>query len=239
MLYIILARLDFRENDQLITLFSRESGKEVALARSVKKINSKNSAFLEPFFLVEAETVSGKEIKHIFKVVGINGFKNIRKDFDKSVSAKKIVNIISRLVPENGKEPVLFDLLKQWLLYIDKNNINSTLELGFICQSLKILGIVPQLNKCVYCEKSATSSGTEKISFSVPDGGIICLDCASKQKIRLSIILQKNDLNNWKIFLDSSINEWPISASIALVRAIELFFEHHSGSKLAKISQIS
>ncbi len=167
MLFIILARLDFRENDQLITLFSRESGKEVALAKSVKKINSKNSAFLEPFFLVEAEIVSGKEIKHIFKVVGVNGFKNIRKDFDKSVSAKKIVNIVSRLIPENGKEPVLFDLLKQWLLYIDEFDFNHSLELGFYCQSLKILGIVPQLNKCVYCEKPVSSGEQEKIIFSI------------------------------------------------------------------------
>jgi len=239
MLFIILARFNFRENDQLITLFSRESGKEIALAKSAKKINSKNSAFLEPFFLVEAEIIYGKEIKHIFKVVGVNGFKNIRKNFDKSVSAKKVVNIVSRLIPENGKEPVLFDFLKQWLLHIDENNFYSTLELGFYCRSLKILGIVPQLNKCVYCEKPISLAKQEKYSFSISDGGVVCKNCVLGQKITASIFLQKEDLYNWEIFLNSPIKEWPMSVSGALVKAIELFFEHYGGSKLAKISQIS
>lgn len=239
MLFIILSRFDFRENDQLITLFSRESGKEIALARSVKKINSKNSAFLEPFFLVEAEIISGKEIKHIFKVVGVNGFKNIRNSFDKSVSAKKIVNIVNRLIPENGKEPALFDLLKQWLLYIDKHNFNPTLELGFYCQSLKLLGIVPQLNKCVYCDKLASSDGHKKNLFSISDGGIICQNCALNKKILANLVLSKENLVDWEVLLNSSINEWPVSVSQTLVQAIELFFEHHGGSKLAKISQIS
>jgi DNA repair protein RecO (recombination protein O) len=239
MLFIVLNRSDFRENDQLITLFSRESGKEIALARSVKKISSKNSAFLEPFFLVEAEIISGKEIKHIFKVFGVNGFKNIRNNFNKSVSAKKVVDILNKLIPENGKEPVLFDLIKKWLEFVNEHDFYSNLELGFYCQLLQLLGVTPQLNKCVFCEKSLIFNQQNEVVLSVPDGGVLCHNCVLNNKIVNSIILKKTDLNDWKIFLDLSIEKWPVKISRELDRATRLFFEHHSGAKLAKISQIS
>jgi DNA repair protein RecO (recombination protein O) len=52
MMAIVLSRRDFRENDQMIVLYTLEKGKIEALAKGIKKTVSKNAAFLEPFFFV-------------------------------------------------------------------------------------------------------------------------------------------------------------------------------------------
>ena len=62
MLAFVLSRRDFREYDQSISLYTLEKGRLEVLARGVKKILSKNAAHLEPFCLIEAEIIQGKEI---------------------------------------------------------------------------------------------------------------------------------------------------------------------------------
>ena len=52
-----LERFKDSENDQIISLYTLEKGKQEVLARGVKKITSKNSAHLEPFSFVEVEIV--------------------------------------------------------------------------------------------------------------------------------------------------------------------------------------
>ena len=84
MLSIVLARRDFKENDQIISLFTEEKGKMEVLARGVKKIVSKNSAFLEPFFLVEAEIIPGKEVFHLGSVQPVNSFKKLGRIWAKA-----------------------------------------------------------------------------------------------------------------------------------------------------------
>ena len=61
MLSIVLNRHDFRENDQMVSLYTKERGKVAVLAKGIKKITSKNSASLMPFSLLEADILPGKE----------------------------------------------------------------------------------------------------------------------------------------------------------------------------------
>ena len=45
MLSIVLARRDFKENDQIISLFTEEKGKMEVLARGLKKLSVKIRLF--------------------------------------------------------------------------------------------------------------------------------------------------------------------------------------------------
>jgi len=77
----VLRRNNIRENDQLVSLYTWEKGKVEALARGVKKTISKNAAYLEPFFLIEAEILPKKETYQLVKAVPLYCYKNILKVF--------------------------------------------------------------------------------------------------------------------------------------------------------------
>lgn len=116
---IVLSRRDFRESDQIVSVYTKEKGKLNLLARGVKKITSKNSAHLEPFSLVDIEIAPGKEIDHLTKVVPVNYFSNIRADLQKSLAAGFVVSTTDKLLHTHESDKMIFDLLKNWLEFVN------------------------------------------------------------------------------------------------------------------------
>ena len=141
MFAIILSRRDFRENDQIISIYTAEKGKLEVLARGVKKIISKNAAFLEPFFLVDAEIVPGKEIIHLIKAQPINSFKNIRSDFDKIFMVGYLINLTDRLLKTEDPDKRVYKLLLSFLEFLDQTGVlNSLLLDAYLLKFFSLLG---------------------------------------------------------------------------------------------------
>ncbi len=122
---IILSRRDIREYDQMITLYTRELGKIDVLARGVKKVLSKNSAFLEPFCFVEAEVIPGKDFAHLGSVVPIDIFKHIRNDLFASLSASYVMNVLNSHIPTGDPDKRIFDMLCSWLTWLNDGMTNK------------------------------------------------------------------------------------------------------------------
>lgn len=184
MLSIILSRRDFREFDQIISLYTLEKGKVEVLARGVKKITSKNAAHLEPFSLVEAEIVPGKEISHLTKVVPENYFVNIRQDLQKSLAASFVVSLLDKVLHENEKDERIFFLLQDWLEFLNHliiKSFNHQLLLdGFVVKLFQLLGFTPELNTCVVCN-GALGKVQNDSKFYFQGGGVICAVCESQK----------------------------------------------------------
>lgn len=147
----ILSRRDFRENDQIISLYTLEKGKLEVLVRGVKKITSKNSAHLEPFSLVEAEIISGKELSHLGTVQSINYFVNIRQDLQKSLVAGYVMSLLDKVLHEGEKDESIFDLTLEWLKILESYKltaVSSELVDNYVVKLLDCLGYdILEINK--------------------------------------------------------------------------------------------
>ena len=183
---IVLARRDFREYDQLISFYTKESGKIELLARGVKKIISKNSAHLEPFSNVFIEKVAGKEIDHLIKVVPIMFFSDIRKDLSKSMAAGYLVYFLEKILEINEADKNIYNVVLSWLKFTDKaDNFEQILLDGLILVLLSELGFRPIFEHCVICKKPAkdlikdylSQKKSNKSGFYFSGGGLICADC--------------------------------------------------------------
>ncbi|MFA6427602.1 MAG: DNA repair protein RecO [Candidatus Magasanikbacteria bacterium] len=143
MLSIVLARRDFREYDQIISVYTRQEGKHELLARGVKKITSKNSAHLEPFSIVDIEIAHGKEIDHVTKVQPVEYFANIRNNLEKSLMAGYVVSLLNTLLREKEKDEHLFDMTFSLFEFINFQfsifNFQVLLD-SFVVKFLKCLG---------------------------------------------------------------------------------------------------
>ncbi len=143
MLAIVLSRRDFRENDQVISVYTREQGKLELLARGIKKIISKNSAHVEPFSVIDIDLAQGKELNYLTKVQPIEYFGHIRRDFDKSMMAQYVVELIDRLIHVGEVDERLFDLLHNWL------GVVSTGQLSKVNCQLLVDGYIVTLLHCL------------------------------------------------------------------------------------------
>jgi DNA repair protein RecO (recombination protein O) len=237
MLAIVLKRRDFRENDQMITLYTREKGKISALARGVKKITGKNSAFLEPFFYVEAEIIPGKDVHHLAKAVGLESYKNIRASLAKSLAAGRVVSLVDRLVEENERDIKIFSLLKNWLDFVNEKSSGPGHSYGFLARLFKIIGFEPALDRCVICGKPRANKSS-KTYFSLTRGGVVCADCRGKNHDGSFALLPSADTHAWQLFLQGDITDWPAEISPFLKKLLMNFCEFHGERKLAKFSRI-
>jgi DNA repair protein RecO (recombination protein O) len=201
---IILNRRDYRETDQIISLYTRDQGKLDLLARGAKKVVSKNSAHLELFSLVEIQVQKGKEIDHLTKVQSVHFFSSIRKKFEKSLAAGYVVSLTDRLTQVGETESRIFEILESWLKFVENVSVfNSALVDGYIVRLLNCLGYRPELKHCVVC-------GVKQVNGFYPaGGGVICkvcrdkkeklgqqiFDCSPEQATNLTLLLE----GNWQL----------------------------------------
>lgn len=196
MLSIILSRRDFREFDQIISLYTKERGKLELLARGVKKITSKNSAHLEPFSVVDATIEPGKEIDHLIRVQPVEYFSSIRSNLEKSLAARSAVSITDTLTQTGERDVRLFDALHGWLKFLAEDRRQKTEVIlldAYIIQLLHCLGFTPVLDECVVCGKSFQEMTRESFlqssairlppsGFYFAGGGLICPVCRLKKE---------------------------------------------------------
>ncbi len=231
MLSFILSRRDFRESDQIITLFTAEKGKIEVLAKGVKKITAKNSAFLEPFFLIEAEVVEGKEIWHLTKTVPVEIFKNIRENLEKSLLAGYVCKILNIILPERSSEKKIFDLLLGFLHYIENaKEVGRGLAVSFLWKILCLQGYLPTLKNCAVCNEEK-----ETKYFSAMHGGCVCDKCRLKTlEINNMLAVSSEDKQNLKLLIigiwsDIKLEEKELKKQ---ERLLSVFCAYHSEKKI-------
>ncbi len=254
MLAIVLSRRDFRENDQIISLYTKEHGKLELLARGVKKIISKQSAHLEPFSVVFITVEQGKEIDHLIKTQPVEYFSGIRSDISKSLAAGYVVAVTDKLTQVGERDAKIFDALLDWLKHAEKNeSFNPLLVDGYIVSLFNCLGFAPILDECVICEKSFHSMASEELSgeekrrpgFYFASGGLICpacrvgkeavgeqiFDCGLKEVSGLQVLLK----SDWRLIQEFSLSE---DEQKKLHRLVYEFAVYHSEKKLADWEKI-
>lgn len=130
---IVLKRINFGEADRMVTVFSREKGKLVLIAKGVRRIKSRRAPHLEP--LSETSLVIRKDF--------VTDARNVRtREFDlKSLSfALYAAEVIDKLLPENAPHEEVYLLFKNFL----NSTPNETRAKQFTLELVWQLGFLPR-----------------------------------------------------------------------------------------------
>lgn len=114
---VVLSKINLKENDRLISLYSKEHGRITVRFPSVNKPNSRLKAFCEPFvnacfriyYKRNAEIGSGTG----GKILSV--FPEIRKDYKKTSLALQFCQFAKRLTPEHQPNIHKYNLLVESL----------------------------------------------------------------------------------------------------------------------------
>lgn len=176
---IILKRQTFREDDLLITVYSRERGKLILQARGAKKIKSKLAGHLEPVSLSYLEVAGGKNIDQLIGARMAKSYLSIKNNLSKLAYASYFLELVDHLTVEAHKEEKIFELLKKAMAYLDDyqlSAVNGRLALARVAFGFKlldILGLNPEQKQGIGPGKGIgliVGSGLDKINN---DHGII------------------------------------------------------------------
>jgi len=208
-----LKKVERGENDQLLTVYTKDFGKLEILGKAIRKIKSKLRGETDIFYLSEIEFIQGKAYKTLTDAILIEKFENIRKSLKKLKIAYQIAKIFDELVKGQEKDENLWNLL---LETFDRLNSRSLLTVHclliyyyFLWNFFSILGYQPELYNCSICQKKIKP---EILYFNPKEGGIICSQCYKKIKKGKKISLETIKIlrvlfkNGWKTFKKLKLN---------------------------------
>ncbi len=202
---ICIRAIDYSETSQILTFFTRDSGKISAIAKGAKRPKSSFGGPFEIFSygkIVFAESNKDKlatltefdpaPASAFAGKCGGTGFSKLSANLFTLNCCLFAAELLNKLTHDYDPHQQLFDDFLQFLQNAGQGGNNSdmlTLLILFQLSLLKETGLQPVLSHCVNCKNRQERRDTRhEIYFSSSGNGLICRDCEASfpDKIRLS-----------------------------------------------------
>lgn len=171
---IVLAAMDYRENDRIVTLFTLQHGKVRGVARGAKKSVRRFGGALEPFARLSVELVVREGLSAVRSADIVTVFPGIRADLSGIGHAGYAMELADRLLPDGAPLPRLFRLLAAYLEHLDGSAATPSDRRFFEANLLNILGYRVSLHHCATCGVELPAGAVRRIGAG---GSVLCPGC--------------------------------------------------------------
>lgn len=174
-LAIVIRTVDYKDNDRMLTLLTRDYGRMSAKIRGAKKPASKLFAAASLFCCGEYSFYE-KHARYGVKSCTIRKtFFNLQSDYDAYAAACFIADAVDKVAQEDDDASSLFVLTANALYALDTGLASTALVLCYFLQRLLYIeGVYPSLGACAHC---GAQQGL--VRFSAQHGGVLCGACAA------------------------------------------------------------
>lgn len=173
---IVLRQIKTSYNRRMILLFSKKYGKISAGTGIGEKGRSKSSLALRPFTYGRYELFKNRDSYNINSAEVLRSFYRIGEDVEKYMQGAYVLEFTEKVLAEEMPAPRLFELLIEFFEALENRDRGiGTLVLAYQTKLLQIMGLLPQLQSCVFCGRDKKAA-----AFSIREGGIVCQDCAAR-----------------------------------------------------------
>jgi len=201
---ICIRAVDYSETSQIVTLFTRATGKISAIAKGSKRPRSAFDGPLEIFShgkIIFSDSTREK-LATLTEFEQQRGFPNLANNLFALNCVSFAAELVKELTNDYDPHPELFDSFLEFLQNAQSTKAKAeTLALLILFQLalLKEVGLRPVLNACANCKSNFSLDGPQ-CYFSSDANGLICRDCEASfpDKIRLSKTAA-NCLSNLKL----------------------------------------
>ncbi len=171
---IILRHSDWGEADRLLVLYTLEKGKLRAIAKGIRRIQSRKAGHLEPFTRSTVQLAAGRDFWLVTQAETVAFYPSLTNDLLRTGYAAYIIELVDRFAVEEGQNSTLFNLLADTLRRIaEEPDPFLAVRYGEI-QMLEQFGFRPELFHCVQCNKGIQAQDQ---FFSAEQGGVLCPEC--------------------------------------------------------------
>lgn len=174
---VVLRHADWGEADRLLTLYSREHGKLRAIAKGVRKIQSRKAGHLEPFTRATIMLAKGHDLWIVTQAEAIDLYQPIREELQKMGQAAYVVELLDRFTYEEGQNWQLYKLLTETLERLSTGEDDFISIRYYEMRLLELLGYRPLLFECAACGEDITARNQ---FFSADLGGVLCPKCENR-----------------------------------------------------------
>jgi DNA repair protein RecO (recombination protein O) len=118
---LILKRTNFGEADRVLTVLTDRYGKISVIARGVRKITSRRAGNIEVLNRVKLHLFKSTKNFTLSEAEAIETFDKLKSNLTLSTTAFHILELVQRLVPEDQRNPQLYQLAISIFQILEKN----------------------------------------------------------------------------------------------------------------------
>lgn len=201
---IVLKYNNLRSADRLLTVFTYDFGKILAVVRGAKKDVSKLMGHLDVFNFSDLMLAQGRTFDTVAGCDSIENFPRIRRDIKLSALAYCFLEIIDKFIVDQQKDEKMFLLCLGFLRQIEINCFSMyKLYHSFLLRIIELSGFGVEIEKYLECQKELNIL----LKGQVKDLKILFFDKNLERKISdiENIILANCEIQNIKSkeFLDN------------------------------------
>lgn len=214
---ICLRAVNYSETSQVLTLFTRDTGKIGAMARGSRRAKSSFDGPVEVFSFGEVMFIvkeSGGQLAMLTEFSQQPRFRMLSQNLNALNAALFAAELTEKFLEDHDPHPELFDKYIKFLETLQREDNPADQLAWLILYQLRLLeetGVAPVLDACVNC--GATSEPRQLWSgyyFSSRNNGLLCPNCemafAEKRAVDLSTLnvlqnpaqLPKTDIKDLK-----------------------------------------
>ncbi len=230
---IVLQKHKVSNDDVILTVFTRISGKIRIYASGARNPRSRLSAGSHPFMYSDFQIQKRKDMDQVSNIDIKESFYSLREDLTRLSYGSYFLERVSKAIEEQETNNRLFDFLLVTLHLLSANDIDfQLLRLVFELKLLHFLGFKPETTCCVSCGEKENLIG-----FSVEEGGAICPQCfdqiSDALKLKPVILNFINFVlkNDYGTILKTRIGD---TIRIQTERLLERYFKHYVSDKPLK-----
>lgn len=137
---VVVSSKNYGEADKIVTLFSKERGKVIALAKGVRKLTSKKRSSLLVFSHIQCEFVETKGMGIIREARLINSFDHVRTDLKRVSVGYFLCEVVKKMTVENVSQENVFDLFTESLFHLNEGGHTKYIKNEFTKNILELSG---------------------------------------------------------------------------------------------------
>ena len=208
---IVLRSRNYKDTDKIVTLFSPERGKLVALAKGARKTASSLRGAVQPFcrssFML-AKTNSSLDI--ITQARQEQGFSALSADLERIAYASYVAELTDAALPQGKPAAALYPILLVAISLLDMDDDLPRTARYYELKLLQELGALPDLHSCTRCGRSLVGG---RFYLSPELGGLLCASCSDNNEL----LIGPGAIMTMQRLLDTELTKLP---SIKLGRLV-------------------
>ncbi|NBS30093.1 MAG: DNA repair protein RecO [Actinobacteria bacterium] len=223
---VVLRTYKLRESDRIVVLLTQRFGKVRAVAKGVRRTNSKFGSRLEPMSHVEVLLRKGRDLDLVSQAESIDALTPMLSSLDRAAQGMAVVEAADQLSLEGEPDERLYTMLVGVLRTIAESP--SPLNVAaFFWKVLAMSGLSPVLDECVRCGE------TELVAFDLNEGGALCRRCRSGASISPVALQIMRDILGGRLRQALALEESPATSEVTALATRAL--EHHIERRLRTV----
>ena len=170
------------EADKIVTILTQGSGKVRAVAKGIRRTNSRFGARLEPFTHVSLLVHRGRNLDTVTQAEIISPFRTVRAEFPLIAAGETMLEAVDKVAEDHERNVRLFLLLLAGLRTLERSPRDAAaVTESFLLKLLSLSGFHPSLSACASCGRPGPHDW-----FASGQGGMVCGGCVDGEAGRVS-----------------------------------------------------